>query len=83
MGLCSNCYQARNRIKRKYGLDHAQYRQHIESPCGICGLAAVVIDHDHVTGEVRGGLCTRCNVNLGVIEGWYREHRDKIESWLS
>ena len=83
MGLCNSCYQSRTRIQRKYGLDHTDYRRHIESPCGICGSETVVIDHDHATGEVRGGLCTRCNVNLGVIEGWYSEHRDKIEAWLA
>ncbi len=83
VGLCSNCYQARNRIKVKYGLDYSQYLRIIESPCGICGSAAVVIDHDHATGEVRGGLCTRCNVNLGVIESWYIEHRERIEAWIA
>jgi hypothetical protein len=25
-------------------------------------------DHDHVTGEFRGWLCTRCNVTLGMVK---------------
>ena len=83
VGLCNSCYQARARIKRKYGLTNSQYLQHVESPCGICDSESTVIDHDHVTGEVRGGLCTRCNVGLGVVEGWYVKYRSSIDAWLA
>ncbi len=36
-----------------------------EEECVICGESAEVIDHDHVTGRIRGALCQRCNMGLG------------------
>ncbi len=40
----------------------------VSGPCEICGKPAVVVDHDHATGLVRGFLCRICNVWLGVLE---------------
>lgn len=37
--------------------------------CAICDRKVrLVLDHNHQTGELRGGLCNRCNVRLGFIE---------------
>ncbi len=58
--------------KKRYGLDLAQVQKMRDGGCSICGAANSAgrwgnlhIDHDHVTGRVRGALCHNCNVGLG------------------
>ena len=45
--------------------------------CPICTrmLTRPVVDHQHVTRRVRGLLCQRCNVGLGLFE----ENTDNLE----
>jgi hypothetical protein len=66
----------RNDLK-KYGLTKEDYNRMFESQGGKCGCCnashtefrrGLHVDHDHVTGQVRGLLCTRCNPGLGYFE---------------
>ena len=48
---------------RLYGITKEQLGQ---TCCQICGgFQRLSIDHDHVTGKVRGLLCSPCNIGLG------------------
>jgi hypothetical protein len=63
------------KIKSDYGisLDVYDLLCEIHPTCGICdkpfgdGSLARVIDHDHVTAEIRGLLHRKCNAALGLL----------------
>jgi len=62
----------RRKREREYGLTHDEYLALLETQggaCAICGGSGqrrqLAVDHDHVTGAVRGLLCDRCNPMLG------------------
>lgn len=67
---CRSCRSAASRA-RKYGMSEAQYRELMikqSNSCGICQKTGpLCVDHDHETGEVRGLLCTPCNVAVGIL----------------
>jgi hypothetical protein len=63
-------------LLRRYGLTYPKYLKILlaqNEACGICKRPftedgqAPHIDHDHVTGVVRGILCQRCNNGLGML----------------
>lgn len=93
--------QRRRALKEIYGLTVEDYDRMVAEQnglCAICGepetsaapntngaVRVLSIDHDHVTGSVRGLLCHRCNVVLGLSN----EDPDRLEmaarylrSWL-
>lgn len=72
---CKPCRSARARashLKRSYGLDETGLQALIDSQGGLCALCrerpAAHVDHDHVTGAVRGVLCFNCNGGLGQFK---------------
>ncbi|ANA86462.1 endonuclease VII [Gordonia phage OneUp] len=78
-------YKGRPKTSRAhytYGLTAEEYRQRMAQPCGICGAPSKHMDHDHRTGRVRGGLCHRCNLGLGYLEGWFVENAPAVLTWL-
>jgi hypothetical protein len=67
----------RARTLRSYGLTEADWQRLIvrqRDRCAICSTRKPGgrgerwhIDHDHVTGQVRGLLCHRCNMGIGFF----------------
>lgn len=69
--------KARNHARHilgKYGLEFGQYEKLYASQggkCAICSIATgktkrLAVDHDHVSGFVRGLLCGPCNQQIGI-----------------
>lgn len=60
-------------LKAKYDLSLEQYAELLAKQDGACALCrntkdkTLYVDHDHVTGAVRGLLCARCNTGLGQL----------------
>ncbi len=56
-------------LRRRYGIGQADYDALLEKQGGLCALCrqrpAEHVDHDHVTGRIRGLLCSCCNQALG------------------
>ena len=66
--------------RRKFGLTDSQYNlmaMEQRGLCAICGLPEVVkqgdrltklgVDHNHSTNKIRGLLCNKCNVAMGML----------------
>lgn len=71
---CCRDYQ----LLRKFGLTREEYDRMLAGQGGCCAICGSTdtgsknkgqfsVDHDHVSGKVRGLLCTRCNTGLGLF----------------
>lgn len=59
------------RFLRRYGITLEQRDQLLTEQGGVCAickrdLVRPCLDHDHVTGAVRGILCSQCNTLIGM-----------------
>lgn len=76
---CKTCVRDQ-KLKLSYGIDVEAYDRVLKSQNGVCaicqensGKRILAVDHDHITGRIRGLLCDRCNVLIGMA-------RDNIQT---
>lgn len=87
---------AENKLWRRYGITKIQYKLMLKSQnevCAICGkmetkkqhgkVQILSVDHDHITGRIRGLLCFDCNTKLGTLENkdWLRKAKRYLEEY--
>lgn len=64
----------KNKILRDFGITEVDYKSILESQQGVCKICRkkddrrLAVDHCHVTGNIRGLLCRRCNTSIGLFE---------------
>lgn len=68
----------RKYLLKNYGVTPKWYENKLRKQnyrCAICGSDSngimrnkLDVDHDHITGKVRGILCNRCNTGLGQFK---------------
>lgn len=66
-------------MKRIHGISKEYYEELLKNQnelCAICGrtqtihgtITQLVVDHNHESGEIRGLLCSNCNIGLGMFK---------------
>lgn len=69
-------------IRKKYGITPEEYRKLLDQQGGVCAICKhpstarnrrgtiypLSVDHNHLTGQVRGLLCLTCNQGIGLLQ---------------
>jgi hypothetical protein len=66
------------KLKREYGLSIKDYDDLLTKQGGVCAICGtkngnangirLSVDHNHITNEIRGLLCSSCNTALGLFK---------------
>lgn len=68
-------YNRDDYLWKKYGITTTQYAEILFLQGGVCAickqpgkiLGHLHVDHNHVTGTIRGLLCSPCNTGIGLL----------------
>lgn len=69
----SSEYNRNHIMQWRYGISLEEYDglfKKQNGQCAVCGKVSskhLYVDHDHITGKVRGLLCRDCNLALGFV----------------
>ena len=73
-------------LMKKYRLTIENYDKMLVAQNGVCAICGhppnwrcLSVDHNHITGNVRGLLCTNCNMMLGLVDDSIEILRSAIE----
>ena len=92
---CQACFDRIRRYKLTFA-QYLELWDKQDGKCAICGCSRpahtearrtgkrikLVVDHDHVTGKIRGLLCQGCNRALGIFNDSY-ERLEKANQYLA
>ena len=78
-------------VRTRYGIDKAQFENLFRIQLGLCAICKIpldpfpsrkktYIDHNHITGKVRGLLCPSCNIAVAAFENG---KADAIRAYLN
>lgn len=84
---CNSCKVVANikNFQQKYGISEQDYEKILINQGGLCAICRkknrgtvahlrLGIDHNHITGHIRGLLCNYCNSNLG----WFEKYKETV-----
>jgi hypothetical protein len=82
-------FDRRGWLRNAYGITLEGFEAMLESQGGACAICAgppmgkgtYHVDHCHKTGEIRGLLCHKCNVALGMVQDSV-EHLERLIAYL-
>jgi len=67
----------KDKLRQKYGITQSEYLEMFNGQNGLCAICLkpsskkLLVDHNHMTGKVRGLLCRPCNFSLGFLRDNY------------
>lgn len=86
-------YQRNRMLLQRYGISQEEYEAKLSAQkfkCAVCETNITDkrkryfdVDHDHITGQIRGLLCGKCNKQLAVLENmdWCDRAREYLKQF--